>query len=146
MNLKLAALAAATSLMAIPALAQEGPPPYDNGPVWTYTEIKTKDGRTDDYVRWLDTGWKAQEEALKHDGVILDYKAFFVDSPRAGEGDVVLGQEWANMAAFDRSPAEVYANMRRRFGPVAKANQQEVDRGAMRTVMGEVTMREIRLK
>ncbi|HEV2365120.1 MAG TPA: hypothetical protein VGS12_13090 [Caulobacteraceae bacterium] len=148
MKLMLAAVtAAALGAMALPALAQEGPPPYDLGPVWTTTAISTKDGRTDEYVRWLATGWKTQEEALKRAGVILDYKVFFVDSPRAGEPDIILAQEWRNMAAFDASPAQIYAMQSKLGGPPpAQANKEEADRGALRTVMGSTTMREIELK
>src|ERR1700758_275060 len=69
MKIMLASLAAATLFAAAPALAQEGPV-FEAGPVWDFSDVQTKDGHFDDYMAWLDTGWKAQEEALMKAGVI----------------------------------------------------------------------------
>ncbi|MGH6987073.1 MAG: hypothetical protein ACRED9_09595 [Caulobacteraceae bacterium] len=144
-----AAAAAAGALFALPALAQEGPPPYENGPVWVYQGVHTKDGMEGKYIRWLDTQWKAQEENLKRNGVILNYQVLEVVDPRTGEPDVELGQEFPNMASFDATPEQVYSGTQKFYGSaaaMAKANQGEIDRSAMRKVMGTIMFREIRLK
>jgi hypothetical protein len=140
-------LAAAAVMQAAPALAQDDEAPgYENGTVWDMAQIQTKDGHFDEYMKWVSTEWKAQEEALKKAGVIVGYKVFLVSNPRQGEPDVILAQQWANMAAFDRSVADQYALGKRLFGSPAKANKGEVDRGAIRTVQGDVLMREAVLK
>jgi hypothetical protein len=108
--------------------------------------IRTKDGHFDDYMNWLSTGWKAQEEALKKAGVIIDYKVMLVASPRGNEPDVILAQEYRNMAAFDRSPAEDYALQAKVFGALPKANAEQAARGAIRTILGETLVREAVLK
>lgn len=142
------ALAGAGALTcAAPALAADADGPvFDNGPVWDYSMIQTKDGHFDDYMSWLSTSWKAQEEALKKAGVIIDYKVLLVGSPRAGEPDIILAQEYRNMAAFDRSPAEDYAMQAKIFGPAPKANAEQAARGAIRTVLGDMMVREAVLK
>jgi hypothetical protein len=46
-------------------VAGGSPPPYDKGPVWTLTEVKTKHRHFDDHMKFLDTGFKARSEAAK---------------------------------------------------------------------------------
>lgn len=141
-------IAAAALLMAgaSPALAADDGPSFDTGPVWDYTMVQTKDGHFDDYMKWLSTSWKAQEEALKKAGVILDYKVLLVSSPRANEPDIILAQQYKNMAVFDRSPAEDYALQAKIFGSLPKANAEQAARGAIRTILGDVLTREAILK
>lgn len=141
MKYLIAAIAVSTALVA-PALAQD----YENGPVWDFADIQTKDGHFDDYMHWLATSWKRQEEALKAAGVIVDYKVFLVDHPRQNEPDIVLGQEYPNMAVFDTPVAKQYALQAQIAGSIAKSNQEQAARGAIRTIMGSVLTREAILK
>ena len=142
-----AALAATALLAAAPARAADADgPSYENGPVWTYGEIQTKDGHFDDYMHWLSTSWKAQEEALKKAGVILDYKVLLVDSPRTGEPDILLVQEYKNMAVMDASVADQYALQAKISGSMAKSNAAQADRGSIRTILSTITTREAILK
>ena len=138
---------AACAVLSAPAFAAEDEAPvYENGPVWDMAQIQTKDGHFDDYMKWVSSEWKAQEEALKKAGVIVSYKVYLVANPRQGEPDVILAQEYRNMATFDRSVADEFALNKRIYGSVAKSNQQESDRGAIRTVQGSILMREAVLK
>lgn len=146
MKLLFASLAAATLFAAAPAFAADDGPTYETGPVWDFSQVQTKDGHFDDYMAWLDTGWKAQEEALKKAGIIIDYKVYLVENPRQGEPDLVLAQEYKNMAAFDATVAQQYAMQAKIFGSLPKANADQAARGSIRTIMGEVRMREAVLK
>ena len=147
MKALLLGLAACALVQSAPALAAEDQPPgYENGPVWDFAQIQTKDGHFDDYMKWVSTDWKAQEEALKKAGVIVGYKVYLVSNTRQGEPDVILAQEWPNMAAFDRSVADQYKLNKSIYGSVAKSNQEEADRGAIRTVLGDILVREAILK
>ena len=147
MKALLLSLAALAIVQSAPALAAEDEAPaYENGPVWDFAQIQTKDGHFDDYMKWVSTDWKAQEEALKKAGVILSYKVYLVANPRQGEPDVILSQEWPNMAAFDRSVADQYKLNKSIYGSIAKSNEQEADRATIRTVQGDVLMREAVLK
>jgi hypothetical protein len=141
------AVAASLTLLALPGLAADSnAPSFENGPVWDYAQIKTKDGHFDDYMHWLATDWKSQEEALKKAGVIIDYKVLLVANPRTDEPDILLAQEYKNMAAFDTPMAQQYAMQAKIAGSVAKANQQQAARGSLRTIMGDVMVREAILK
>ncbi len=141
------AVSVAFALSASVALAQDaGGPSYENGTVWDYAAVKTKDGHFDDYMKWLSTDWKRQEEALKQAGVIMDYKVLVTTDPRDNEPDIFLAQEYKNMAAFDTPIAQQYALFARIAGPLTKTNHEEESRGSIRTLMGDVLVREAILK
>jgi hypothetical protein len=144
MKILIAAFGAA-ALLSLPALADDAPS-FEKGPVWEFGEIKTVDGHFDDYMKWVSTEWKGQEEALKKAGRILDYKVFVVTDARQGEPDIVLGTEYKDMAEFDRPIADEYAMQAKIFGSLPKANQDQAARSSIRTVMGDVMMREVILK
>jgi hypothetical protein len=143
MKLLFGAVAASLTLLALPAIAAENnAPSFENGPVWDVAQVKTKDGHFDDYMKWVSTEWKSQEEALKKAGVITDYKVYLVSNPRTDEPDILLAQQYKNMAAFDTPMAQQYAMQAKISGSVAKANLQQAARGSLRTIMGDVMMRE----
>ena len=140
-----AALAALSALIALPTLAASDRG-YDNGPVWDVGAIQTKDGHFDDYMKFVTTTWKSQQEALKKAGYILDYKVYVVTDPRDNEPDIYLATKFKNMAAFDTSLDEMDAVMSKIAGPQAQMNKEQADRGAIRTVRGDMLMRELILK
>ena len=147
MRYSLATLAALLAFAIGPALAQDdNMPSYENGSVWDFTQVQTKDGHQDDYLRWLATDWKRQEEALKKAGVILSYHVYMVQNPRQGEPDIVLAQEFKNMAAFDTPVAQQYALQAKIAGSIAKSNEAQAARGSIRTIMGDVMVREAVLR
>ncbi len=147
MKYALAAFAASLAFAVAPAMAQDdNMPAYENGPVWDFAQIQTKDGHQDDYLRWLATDWKRQEEALKKAGVILSYHVYMVQNPRQGEPDIVLAQEYKNMATFDTPVAQQYALQAKIAGSIAKSNEGQAARGAIRTIMGDVMVREAVLR
>jgi hypothetical protein len=140
MKTLLAALAASAALLAAPAMAAGGEgPSFENGTVWDYAQIQTKDGHFDDYMNWLATDWKKA-------GVIMDFKVYLVANPRQGEPDVILAQEYKNMAAFDAPIAQQYALQAKIGGSLTKANQEQAARGSIRTILGDVMVREAILK
>lgn len=146
MKFLLIAFAASAALLITPAMAAGDSPAFENGPVWDYAQIQTKDGHFDDYMNWLSTDWKAQEEALKKAGVIIDYKVYLVSNPRQNEPDILLAQEYKNMAAFDTPVAKQYEMQAKIAGSIAKSNQEQAARGTIRTILGDVLVREAILK
>jgi hypothetical protein len=138
---------AAFCLAAACARAQEDqPPPYEKGPVWVFSEVRTKDGHFDDYMKWLDTDLKPETEALKREGYVLDYKIFVVDAPRQNEANIWVAREFPNMAAFDHSVAADYAMFKRAEGPAVEVNTRKAARGSIRDILSEFTVREVMLK
>jgi hypothetical protein len=147
MQARIFILAAACCFAVSHAWAQDDqPPPYEKGPVWGFTEIKTKDGHFDDYMKWLDTDFKAQSEGLKQKGFLLDYKIFVVDAPRQNEGNIWIAREYPNMAVFDHSVAEDDAMFKSVEGSRTVANQKQAARGSIRDLLSQVLVREVTLK
>lgn len=142
-----AALAAAALTAALTTVAFAGDVrPYENGPVWVFSNVLTKPGHFDDYMKFLDTTWKAEQEALKAKGVVLDYKVYTAVDPRDNEPDLYLGVEYKNMGAFDATLDEQDALTKKLFGSIPAATKADQDREAIRTLRGEIMTRELILK
>jgi hypothetical protein len=69
-----------------------------------------------------------------------------VTDPRDNEPDIYLATKFKNMAAFDTSLDEMDAFFAKNMGPQAQANKEQQERGAIRTVRGDMLMRELILK
>lgn len=146
MKQALRALALGTALClagASVSQAQSAPRVYENGSVWQISYIETKPGKFDDYMAYLGGAWKQGNELRKKAGDVLSYKVLAVGSPGDGKPDLVLMVEYKNMAVFDRSQAEVDKQTAEVFGSVARANQGQIDREALRTQRGGMLTREL---
>jgi hypothetical protein len=120
---------------------------YSEGPVMQVAAIKIKAGHFDEYMKYLATTWKKEQQALKDAGVTLDYGVWQATSVGAGDPDVYLTTTYANMAALD--------GLEDRSDPViAKAlgtNRDQdmkgmADRNAYREVVSVEYIRELKLK
>jgi len=119
---------------------------YNDGPVVNVAAIRTVDGHFDDYMQWLATTWKKQEEAAKKAGLILSYRVLIVEARAPGDPDIYLVTEFKNWAALDGLGSKLDAVSTQIEGSVEKANQAEADRGKIRTVLGSQTMQTAELK
>jgi hypothetical protein len=135
---------AAVAGFASTVFAQERP--YDNGPMWNVSSVQTKPGHFDDYMRFVSNTWRAEQEALKQAGYVIDYKVFTTVDARDNEPNVVLAVEWKNMAALDMPLDQRDAMTKKLFGSMAGASKATVDRESIRTLRGSTMFRELILK
>ena len=119
---------------------------YTDGPVVNVTGIKTVDGHFDDYMQWLATTWKKQEEAAKKAGLITKYQVLVAQPQGPNDPDIYLVVEYKNWAAFDGLGGKLDAVSAQVEGSVEKANQSEADRAKIRTVLGSRNMQVAELK
>ena len=120
--------------------------PYTEGPVWIITMVKTKSGMDDDYLRTLAKIFRETNEEAKKQGLIMDYKILLGDAATPQDFNILLMEQYKNMAAFD--------GLRNKFDPIyAKiiGNEDVLRQGAIkrveiREIMGRKLMREITLK
>jgi hypothetical protein len=119
---------------------------WNDGPVINVASIRTVDGHFDDYMHWLATSWKKQEEALKKAGLITSYRVVVVEARTPQDPDVLLVQEYKNWAALDHLGGKADAVSEQLSGSLQKANQEEMERGKIRTVLGARTAQEAVLK
>jgi hypothetical protein len=119
---------------------------WNDGPVVNVASIRTVDGHFDEYMHWLATTYKKQQEAAKKAGVITGYRVFVIEARGPNDPDVLLVTEFKNWAALDRLGSKMDSVSAEVEGSVEKANQSEVDRGKIRTVLGSRTQQEVMLK
>ena len=119
---------------------------YKDGPVVNVASIRTVDGHFDDYMHWLATTWKQQEEAAKKAGLINSYQVLVVEARGPQDPDIYLVVEYKNWAALDGLGGKLDAISAQVEGSVDKANQAESARAKIRTVIGSQTMQRADLK
>ena len=102
---------------------------YNDGPVQNVSFIRTVDGHFDDYMHWLATTYKKQQEAAKAAGLITSYQVLVAQPHNPQDADIILITEYHLGSKFDQVLAKVE-------GSVDAANKAEADRSKIRTVMG----------
>jgi hypothetical protein len=140
------ALAALLALTTLPGIALADGKDYNDGPVINVAEIRTIDGHFDEYMHWLATGFKQQQEAAKKAGLILSYRVILVEPRGPHDPDVYLVTEYKNWAALDGLSGKFDKLTAQIEGSVEAGNKAEADRAKMRTVLGSRTEQEALLK
>jgi len=120
--------------------------PFTEGPVVNVSAIRTAYGKFDDYMKFLDTTWKATQEAAKKAGYIVSYKVISVEARGENDPDIYLVVYYKNWAALDGATAKGDAIAKEVEGSVAAANQGAVDRGKIRRILGSWTGQQLDLK
>jgi hypothetical protein len=120
--------------------------PYTEGPVWTITMVNTKPGMTDDYLKNLAQNLKTTNDEAKKQGIIMDYKILLGAAATPHDFDILIMQEFKNMAAFDGLRDKTDPIARKLIGSQDVQRQGAVKRMEVREIMGNKLMREITLK
>ncbi len=119
---------------------------WNDGPVINVSSIRTVDGRFDDYMHWLATTYKKQQEAAKKAGLITSYRVIVIEPRGPNEPDILLVTEFKNWAALDHLGSKLDQISAQIEGSVEAAAKSEVDRAKIRTVLGSRTQQEAILK
>jgi hypothetical protein len=138
-----AALVAASALTT--PLYADGPD-WNDGPVINVSSIRTVDGHFNDYMHWLATTYKKQQEAAKKAGLITSYRVMVIEPRGPNEPDILLVTEFKNWAALDHLGSKLDQVSTQIEGSVETADKSEVDRAKIRTVLGSRTQQEAILK
>src|SRR3979490_584192 len=131
----LAALAAFVcfALTSFAAFAEDHP--FNEGAIVQVCAIRTEYGKFDDYMKFLDTTWKATQEASKKAGYSTVYKVIPVEARGENDPDIYLVVYFKNWAALDGATAKGDAISTQVEGSVAAANKGAVDRGKIRRIL-----------
>ncbi|MCC7463979.1 MAG: hypothetical protein IT480_16145 [Gammaproteobacteria bacterium] len=119
---------------------------YSEGPVVNVAMIRTVDGKFEEYMNWLATTWKQQQEAAKRAGYIVSYEVLAVEPRSPQDPDLVLVTRYRNWAALDGALAKQDEIARQVEGSVAAAAKAQYERARIRTVLGSSTMQVLQLK
>src|SRR6202051_4879672 len=148
MNIKngCAALAAFLGLTLTCVAAFGDDHPFTEGPVVQVSAIRTEYGKFDEYMKFLDTTWKATQEASKKAGYTTGYKVVSVEPRGENDPDIYLVVYFKNWAALDGATAKFDTIAKQVEGSVTAANQGAVDRGKIRRILGSWTGQQLLLK
>lgn len=149
MNLKsraLGALVCVVALVSLTGTAFAADRPYDDGPVTVVSSVRTQPGMQDAYLRYLATTYRANMDAAKKEGIILDYRVYQTDPRSADEPDVYLTITYKNMAALDGLDDRMDPILQRSFGDQKARDTAAIDREKMRRLIGQETIREVVFK
>jgi hypothetical protein len=135
-----------TCVLSAPALAADDGRAYKEGPVTVVTFVKIKDGQFDNYMKWLDTTFKAENDAFMKAKLITGYKVYGSMARDPHDADLILSITYANMAAMDNLNEKTDAITEKFEGNLDKQNQGFADRGSMREILGSQMVRELILK
>ncbi len=140
------ATCALLSLTALSPVALADGRDWNDGPVLTVAAIRTVDGHFDDYMHWLATTWKKQQETAKAAGLITRYEVLVVEARNPHDADIYLVTEFKNWAALDHVGSKFDQVSAQVEGSVEAAAKSEADRAKIRTVLGSETMQIAQLK
>jgi hypothetical protein len=132
----LCALGAVMSLGSLTAVAYADGRDWNDGPVQNVTFIRTVDGHFDDYMHWLATTYKKQQEAAKAAGLITRYEVLVAQPHNPQDADIILITEFKNWAALDHLGSKLDQVSAKVEGSVDAANKSTADRAKIRTVLG----------
>ena len=139
-KMMLAALGAATMLLAVPAAAQDVP--LVNGNFWSVTEVTIDDGHFSTYADYLAGQYRKQQEFAKSKGWIKDYYILANGNKRAGEPDLYLVQIFDHVT----TPAEDIAREKATNAYLAQTTRQgeagSGDRAKYRHIGGNMLLQE----
>jgi hypothetical protein len=144
-SLLFGALVAATVLLCISVFAQVNRP-YRNGSVWNISFIRVKPGMDQAYRNYLASQWKANQEALKKEGLILSYKVIATEAHGTGDWNILLMTEYKDLATREANEPKEDALALRVVGDDQKQMQGYKERSEIREVMGTRLARELVLE
>lgn len=152
MQPKIATAVVAFALFTLSSLALQGSVAladgrdFNDGPVVNVSAIRTVDGHFDDYMHWLATAWKKQEEAAKKAGLILDYHVYTAEAHSPNDPDIYLVVTYKNWGALDGLGGKFDKLSEQLEGSLQKADEAQVARAKIRTILGSQTIQEAALK
>ena len=120
--------------------------PYNEGPVWTLTMIKTKTGLADEYIKQITSTVKPVYDEEKKQKVILDYKILNGEASNPHDFNILILVEYPNWAAFDTLRDKMDPVVAKVMGSEEQRKELAVKRLDVREILGTKTMREITLK
>ena len=140
------AAAALLAVTALPGTALADGKDYNDGPVINVAAIRTVDGHFDDYMHWLATTFKQEQEAAKKAGLILGYRVILVEPRGPNDPDVYLVTEYKNWAALDGMHEKMEALAQKIYGSTEIATQGAIERAKIRRALGGQTLQVLKLK
>ena len=120
--------------------------PYNEGPVWSLTMIRTKAGLSDEYLKQITGSVKPVYDEEKKQKIILDYKILNGEASGPHDFNILILVEYPNWAAFDNLRDKMDPIIEKVMGAEDQRRATAVKRLDIREILGTKTMSEITLK
>ena len=140
----LLAAAALTVAMQVASAADEKP--YTYGPIVNVSYIKTKPGQFDAYIKYVATTYKQLMESEQKAGYVLSWAVYSAQAHSAQDADVILTVTYKNWAALDGIGDRVEVAQKKIWATRAGISKAQVDREALREVLGSDNVQQLILK
>ena len=140
-----ASIAAAFLVGALSAYAQVKRP-YRPGSVWTMAFIRMKSGMDTAYLNYIATTWKAEQEAMKKEGLILSWKVLTTEGHGTQDFNIILMTEFKDLGTMEANEVKADALAQKISGDDQKQMQGYKDRLEIREIIGSRLAREIVLE
>src|ERR1700737_243675 len=129
-----------------PSTSKGSAAPYNEGPVWALTMVKTKTGLSDEYLKQITGTVKPVYDEEKKQKVILDYKILQGQAASPHDFDILILVEYPNWGAFDHLRDKMDPVVSKVMGSQDQQRELVVKRLDIREILGTKTMQEITLK
>lgn len=140
-----ASIAAALLVGGLSAYAQVKRP-YRTGSVWTMAFIRIKPGMDTAYLNYIATTWKAEQEAMKKEGLILSWKVLTTEGHGTQDFNIILMTEFKDLGTMEANEVKADALAQKISGDDQKQMQGYKDRLEIREIIGDRLAREIVLE
>jgi hypothetical protein len=120
--------------------------PYTDGPVVNVAYIKTKPGQFEAYMKYVATTYKQLMENEKKAGYVLSWSAYRAQPRSPRDPDLILTITYKNWAALDGIADRIEATEKKIWSNQAGISKAQVDREALREVLGSENVQQLVLK
>ena len=146
MSSRIRALCALVVLLGYAFPAWTADRPYTEGNVLNVSAIRTQPGMFEEYMKYIAGPYKQLMEEQKKAGIIVGWNVYAASPRRPDDPDLYLVTIAKNMAALDDLNAKTDALVEKIFGNLDQQTAKTVERGKLRTLIGDELIRELVLK
>jgi L-rhamnose mutarotase len=114
--------------------------------VLNVSAIRTEPGMFEEYMKYLAGPYKQLMEEQKKAGIILGYNIYVANPRSPDEPDLYLVTIYKNMAALDGFNEKADPITEKLYGGMEQQTTSTVQRGKLRTLIGDELIRELVLK
>lgn len=143
-----AAVAAVALCLSAPVLAQEH---FTEGPVWECSMYRVKEGRWDEYMKFIRANANVQYAEAKKQGLLVDYKSFTKPLRNKDDWNYMICMQFKNFAEYDYDKSvedkwDAITAARLKTADRDKQMEMTKQRFEMRDFVGTIVMREVSLR
>lgn len=116
---------------------------FKGGSVWIVLFVRTLPGKDTIYLNYMADVWKRQQELLKQDGVVLDYKILQTNQTHKDDFNMIVMTQYKSRASIDENQGKLDTVVRQVVGKDEVTMAAYRERESVRRFFGGKICREI---